>query len=826
MELFVDVILPLPLPGTFTYALPSEMAEGMVPGCRVIVPFGAKKIYTAVVMRLHSDRPQGYAVKAVMESLDQAPVLLPCQFRLWEWIADYYLCTLGEVCKAALPSGLKLESESMVMRNEDFEADTVLPAAEQNVLDILESHTEMSIGRLQRESGIRNILAPVRTLLERGALRMKEEVKRSYRPKTVCCVRLAEGWLDEERLSRLFDELKRSPKQAVLLATYLEQAGSETALRLKNDRLLQEVTKQELLRRSGVTSAVFHALAKRGPLETYEKETGRLPREVLPSFLTQVILTPAQQKAADAVREAFHTHPVCLLHGVTSSGKTEIYIHLIQEVLARGEQVLYLLPEIVLTTQLTDRLQRVFGSRLGIYHSKYPDAERVEIWQKQLSKTPYDIIVGVRSSVLLPFQRLGLVIVDEEHESSFKQQDPAPRYHARNAAIMLAAMNGAKTLLGTATPSLESYYNAQNGKYGLVTLTTRFKDVQLPEIEIVDIKELHRKRRMTGPFSPRLLTEMNRALQAHEQIILFQNRRGFAPMLECRDCGWVPKCQHCDVSLTFHKGLNRLTCHYCGYTCQLPVRCPSCGCTELTGRGFGTEKIEDDLRLLFPEARTARMDLDTTRSRSAYEKILDDFQQGRTDILVGTQMVTKGLDFERVSVVGILYADTMLTLPDFRSYERAFQMMAQVAGRAGRRQTRGRVILQTKSPDLPVIGQVMQNDYNGLYTQQLEERRMFCFPPFCRLVYMYIKHTREEVADRLAREAAICMRQLFADRVLGPDIPPVGRIQALYIRKIVLKIEPEASLAKVRDCLRQLRQRLLADERFRSARIYFDVDPV
>lgn len=826
MKLFVDVVLPLPLPGRFTYALSEDMAEGMVPGCRVIVPFGSKKIYTGVVMRMHTDPPQGYAVKALLERLDDTPVLLPLQLRLWEWIADYYLCTVGEVCKAALPSGLKLESESVVVRNEDFVADAVLPPAEQRLLDLLSETAEMSVSRLQRESGQRNILSPVRALLERGALRMKEEVKRTYRPKTQTCVRLSDDFLDEERLSRLFDELKRSPKQAALLTTYLELSEAEAALNLRNGKLLRETARQDLLRQSGAASSILGALLKRGVLETYEKTVGRLGREALPAALTESALSPAQQQAADAVRAAFRAHGVCLLHGVTSSGKTEIYVHLMQEVLAQGRQVLYLLPEIVLTTQLTDRLQRVFGSRLGIYHSKYPDAERVEIWQKQLSASPYDIIVGVRSSVFLPFQRLGLVIVDEEHESSFKQQDPAPRYHARNTAIMLASMSGAKTLLGTATPSLESYYNAQTGKYGLVELRTRFKDVQLPEIETVDIKELHRKRRMTGPFSPQLLAEVSRALEAREQVILFQNRRGFAPMLECHDCGWVPKCRHCDVSLTYHKGLNRLTCHYCGCTYDVPVRCPACGGTELTHRGVGTEKIEDDLHILFPEARVARMDLDTTRTRLAYEKILTDFQQGRTDMLVGTQMVTKGLDFERVSVVGILNADSLLTLPDFRSYERAFQMMAQVAGRAGRRQRRGKVILQTKNPDLPVIDQVVHNDYARLYKEQLEERRLFRFPPFCRLFYMYMKHTREDVVEVLAREAAVRMRRVFADRVLGPDVPPVGRIQLLYIRKIVLKVEPEASVSKVRACLRQIRQELLADERFRSAQVYFDADPV
>ena len=484
------------------------------------------------------------------------------------------------------------------------------------------------------------------------------------------------------------------------------------------------------------------------------------------------------------------------------------------------------MPEIVLTTQLTERLRKVFGSRLGIYHSKFSDAERVEVWQKQLSEHPFDLIVGVRSSVFLPFRNLGLILVDEEHEPTFKQQDPAPRYHARNVALVLAALSGAKTLLGTATPSFESYYLARTGKYGLVSLTTRYSDVALPEIEVIDIKDLQRKHRMTGPFSPRLLSEIRKALEAHEQVILFQNRRGFAPVVECQVCGWVPRCKNCDVSLTYHKGLSQLSCHYCGYTYPLPVRCPACESTDLIYRGFGTEKIEDTVRQLFPEARVARMDLDTTRSRSAYEQILGSFQAGQTDILIGTQMVTKGLDFERVRVVGILNADAMLSVPDFRSYERSFQMMAQVAGRAGRRNKRGLVILQTKSPDSEVISQVVHHDYLSHYLQQMEERRLFQYPPFCRLIYVYLKHRKEDVVKDLAQQMSLRLRQVFGSRILGPDVPPVGRVQLLYIRKIVVKIELSASLVKVREQLRAVQQAMMVHEEFRSAQIYFDVDPM
>ena len=521
----------------------------------------------------------------------------------------------------------------------------------------------------------------------------------------------------------------------------------------------------------------------------------------------------------------FREKNVCLLHGVTSSGKTEIYIHLIEKAIKAGKQVLYLLPEIALTAQITERLRKVFGHRLGVYHSKFPDAERVEIWKKQLGDQAYDVILGVRSSIFLPFKNLGLVIVDEEHENTYKQQEPAPRYHARSAAIMLASMYGAKVLLGTATPNVESYFNALSGKYGLVELKERYKGIQLPHIEKVDIKELSHQKRMKGPFSPMLVEEIRKALDNKEQVILFQNRRGFAPMLECHTCAWVPKCKNCDVSLTYHKGMNQMTCHYCGYTIPVPRMCPACGGTDLRNHGFGTERVEDDVKLVFPEARVARMDLDTTRTRTAYERIITDFEEGKTDILIGTQMVSKGLDFERVSVVGILNADTMLNYPDFRSFERAYQLMAQVAGRAGRKNKRGLVILQTKSPDLPVIQQIIQNDYEQLYYDQLAERQLFRYPPFYRLVYVYLKHRKEDVLNAATELMANQLRAGLGNRVLGPDKPPVGRIQTLFIKKMIIKVEQNDSMAKIRDYLQAVQRAVVADERFRSLIVYYDVDP-
>ena len=821
MEKFVDVILPLPLQASFTYALPPEMDGQVQIGCRVVVSFGRKKFYTGIVRNVHYLKPQEYEVKEVSAVLDEHPILVPLQFRFWEWLADYYLCTQGDVYKAALPSGLKLESETVVEYNPDFEATEPLSEREQKVLDLLAVEPEQTVTRLEKESGLKNILAVVKSLLEKDALFVKEELKRTYKPKTETRVRLTEAARNERRLHFFFDELqRRAPKQLDLLMKYIELSGC------LGEREVREVSKAELLKRSGATPAVFSGLVDKGVFEVYQQEVGRL-ETVSQAVMSLNELNVHQQRAFDEIRASFRVKNVCLLHGVTSSGKTEIYIHLIDEAIRQGKQVLYLLPEIALTTQITERLKRVFGSRLGIYHSKFPDAERVEVWQKQLSHEPYDIILGVRSSLFLPFQRLGLVIVDEEHENTYKQQDPAPRYHARNAAIILASMCGAKTLLGTATPSVESWYNAtEGGKYALVELKERYKEIQLPEIIPVDIKELQRKKRMNGPFSPLLLQYVREALEQKEQVILFQNRRGFAPMIECHTCGWVPKCKNCDVSLTYHKGLNQLTCHYCGYTQPVPRQCPACEGVDLRNRGFGTEKIEDDVKAIFPEARVARMDLDTTRTRTAYERIIHDFQQGRTDILIGTQMVSKGLDFDHVSVVGILNADSMMNYPDFRAYERAFQLMAQVAGRAGRKNKRGRVVLQTKSIDHPIIPQVMHNDFEGMVAGQLAERQLFRYPPYYRLVYVYLKHRNEQLLDVMAQTMAAKLRAVFGARVLGPDKPPVARIQTLFIRKIVLKIETNAPMARARQLLVQVQQEMVAEDRFKSLIVYYDVDPM
>ena len=823
MKKFVDVILPLPLPRYFTYSLSEEWADEVQMGCRVVVPFGRKKYYTAIVRNVHYCEPADYEVKEVSTLLDAHPILLPEQFKFWEWLADYYLCTQGDVYKAALPSGLKLESETMVEYNPDFESEVRLPEREQKILDLLSAEPEQCVTKLEKDSGLKNILSVIKSLLDKEAIFVKEELRRTYKPKTETRVRLANEVRNEKRLQELFDELARAPKQLDLLMKYIELSGILGGDGLKS--FPKEVNKKELLLRASASPAVFNGLVDKHIFEVYQQEVGRL-NSVLREILPINPLNDHQKMAHDEIVRSFQSKNVCLLHGVTASGKTEIYIHLIEETIRQGKQVLYLLPEIALTTQITERLQRVFGDRLGIYHSKFPDAERVEIWQKQLTEKGYDIILGVRSSVFLPFRNLGLVIVDEEHENTYKQQDPAPRYHARNAAIILAAMYGAKTLLGTATPSIETWHNASSGKYGLVELKERYKEIQLPEIIPVDIHELHRKKRMNGPFSPLLLQYIHEALDQKQQVILFQNRRGFAPMIECNTCGWVPKCKNCDVSLTFHKGLNQLTCHYCGYTYQLPHKCPACEGTDLRNRGFGTEKIEDDIKILFPEAAVARMDLDTTRTRSAYERIIADFEQGKTDILIGTQMVSKGLDFDHVSVVGILNADTMLNYPDFRSYERAFQLMAQVAGRAGRKNKRGRVILQTKSIDHPIIAQVIHNDFDQMVAGQLAERQMFHYPPYYRLVYVYLKNRNEQLLDLMAQTMSGKLRAVFGNRVLGPDKPPVARIQTLFIRKIIVKIEYNAPMARARELLVQVQKEMVAEDRFKSLIAYYDVDPM
>ena len=755
---YADVVLPLPLEGFFTYSIPESFQQEGLVGCRVVVPFGKTKTYVALVVRIHDITPKGYKVKPLKQRIDQSPIVNALQLNLWTWISSYYLSAMGDIYKAALPSGLKAED--------------------------------------------------------------------GYKPSTELYVALAPAFQSEPSLHIALNMLKRATKQLDAFTCFLHLSHwDEIGVDVQTEKIV-EITRDELVNASAQTLNVINELVKRGLLVTYEKEVGRLNDGGEPHPERVNKLNPAQQKAMDEIRLKMESKNCVLLHGVTSSGKTEIYINLIQQEIEHGRQVLYLLPEIALTVQIMSRLKKVFGRRLGIYHSKYSDAERVEIWQKQLSDEPYDVILGARSAVLLPFQRLGLVIVDEEHETSYKQQDPAPRYHARSVALVLAQMTGAKTLLGTATPSIETYRNATTGKYGLVNLTTRYSGVELPETEIVDIGDLRRRKMMAGMFSPLLLGKIREAIERGEQAIVFQNRRGYAPLIECKQCGWVPHCNHCDVSLTLHKTTNQLVCHYCGFTYQVPDICPACGCKELRPKGSGTERIEDALHEAFPEANIARMDLDTTRTRNAYERIIRDFSTGRTNILIGTQMVTKGLDFDKVSVVGILNADNMLNYPDFRAYEHAYMMMAQVGGRAGRRGKRGLVVIQTYSPNLPVISQVTRGDYLGMYNDQLSERLQFHYPPFYHLIYLYMKHSNDKTVEMAAVEVSSWLRQWFGDRVKGPVKPDVGKIKTLNIRMVVLKLENGIDMAKVRQYLKRAREAILADKRYSTLTIYFDVDPV
>lgn len=726
---------------------------------RVVVPCGQKKTYTALCVEVTDKKPDiGVKnIKCIYSVLDDMPMLLPQQLKLWQWMADYYMCTLGDIYKAALPAGLKAED--------------------------------------------------------------------GYRPKTETYVGLTEKFHDEMALNIALDMVSRYEKQQKALAGYLELShwAEISGTAIPDD--IKEITQTELCNVTHCTTPTVKSLVKRGILEIYQKEVGRLNTDGEFTPQNAKLLNEAQQEAYNQVLMQFMKKNVVLLHGVTSSGKTEIYIHLILKALQDQKQVLFLLPEIALTVQIMERLQRVFGSRLGIYHSKYSDAERVEIWKKQVSACPYDIIIGARSAALLPFKNLGLVIIDEEHETSYKQQDPAPRYHARSAAIMLASMYGAKTLLGSATPCMETYTNAKNGKFGYVRLDKRYKDIALPKIEVVDVKDMTRRKMMKGPFSPRLLEAIQESLDNNKQVILFQNRRGFVPIVECQDCGWIPKCEHCDVSLTMHKNINLLTCHYCGYTYAIPKVCPKCGGIHLRGRGFGTEKIEDQIMELFPEAKVARMDLDTTRTKNAYARIIEDFAYGKTNVLIGTQMITKGLDFDRVQLVGILDADSMLNYPDFRAYEHSYMMLQQVSGRAGRKGKQGLVILQTKSADLPVIEQVAANDSKTFYEDLDEERRLFNYPPYTRLIYVYLKHQHDNVVESAALMLGSILRGWFGERILGPDKPAVARVKSMCIRKIMIKLENGIDQKKVREYLRMAQKQILQDKQYAALQIFYDVDP-
>lgn len=821
-RLYAEVILPLPLFGTFTYSIPTTLEGKAAVGHRVIVPFGRKKYYTGIIESITPVAPEGFEVKDISSVLDPWPVVKHPQLKLWEWIAEYYLCTAGDVYKAAVPAGLKVESETFIELNPDYEEmpDSRMTDREAIIMQSLDHNGKMTPAEISKKTGLNSIESTISSMVERRMLIIAEKLIERYRPKKETLVRLAVDRNDNEAMHKVFDAVKGAKKQEMMLITLLDNLNKR-----QQQQLPPEVPRQHLLEQSGLSPAILAALASKGIVEIFTREINRFNYTGTEQGEIPKLSAP-QSEALDSIHRMFIDKNVTLLHGVTSSGKTEIYIHLIDYILKKGSQALYLVPEIALTTQLTRRLQKVFGKRVIIYHSKFSDNERVDIWKRMLHDPSPCVVIGARSSLFLPFSRLGLVIVDEEHESSYKQFDPAPRYNARDCAIVLASMHGAKTLLGSATPAIETYYKALNGRYGLVTLSERYEGVQLPLIEIVDLNDERRRGRISGPMSARLAMMSREAVKGGEQVILFHNRRGFAPVVVCKQCGYVPKCQNCDVSLTYHRKAGEMVCHYCGATYKLPTICPACKEPAIEVYGYGTERIEEIAESSFPGARIMRMDLDTTRNKDSYLNIINDFSLGKADILVGTQMVTKGLDFERVSLVGILNADNLINFPDFRASERAFNMLEQVAGRAGRRNKRGLVIVQTSQPAHPILSYLQAHNYEGFYEHELEERRRYGYPPFTRVINIYLKHRDEDLLIRAAAGYAETLRHLFGNRILGPDEPHIARIQSLYIRKIMLKVEIQASMSKVKAILRSVYEAQMADKSLRSLVVYYDVDPM
>ncbi len=823
--IFAEVLLPVPIQGTFTYRVPVEMQRSLRVGHRVIVPFGRRKSYTGIVSALTPVEPQGYEVKEIVMKIDDAPIVRHPQLKFWNWVADYYLCTPGDVMKAAVPAGLKIESETFISPVAGWEEDASdrLSPRESVLLEALLASGEKKVmlDALARKTGIPAVGPAVNSLLARGAVMISENLVERYHPRKETFVSVAAERGDGGRLHELFDSVKRGSRQEAALIALIEMSGFmkqavETPL---------EVTRAQLMERAGVTSTVVSAMGKKGIVNIYKKDVGRFSFAGTASG-TLPELSDAQKEALDAVHKSWLGHPVTLLHGVTSSGKTEIYIHLIDYAMRNGRQVLFLVPEIALTTQLTARLQRVFGEKVIIYHSKFSDSERVEIWKKMLDSSEPCVVIGARSGVFLPFGSLGLVIVDEEHESAYKQQDPAPRYNARDAAIVLASMHGAKTLLGSATPAVDTYWKALNGRFGLVSLTERFGGMSLPRMELVDMTEARKKGEVSGIFSSTTRRLVNTALAEGHQAILFLNRRGYAPVARCRQCGYVPKCDRCDVSLTYHRRFDKLVCHYCGTPYAVPEVCPACKEPGIEVLGYGTERIEEEVEGFFPDATMLRMDLDTTRSKDGYDRIIDDFSAGKAQILVGTQMVTKGLDFGNVTVVGVVNADAVINFPDFRSSERAFNMIEQVAGRAGRKNSDGVVSIQTYSPAHPLFPFILSHDYLGFYGHEIAERERYSYPPFVRVIYIYVKHKDPARVAVVAADMAERMRRLLGNRVSGPEEPSVARIQTLYIRRIMLKIETNASISKVKELFRDVRIEMANGGRLSGATVYCDVDPM
>jgi primosomal protein N' (replication factor Y) len=820
--LFVNVLLPLPVAGYFTYRVPFDFNDEVEAGKRVVVQFGKKKVYTALIHSVTEKAPK-VETKYILGVLDLHPVVNQFQFRLWEWIASYYCCTVGEVMNAALPSALKLASESKVRIVPGVELSTkILSEKEYNLLRALKENGALSITDASRFADQVKIIPLIHNLIEKGYIVTEEEIRERFTPKTLSFIKLTEAYSSEEQLQQIYNKLEqKAPKQLDLLIEYIQLSKIMSANPV-------EVSRKELFARIDDGASKFKALEKKGVFEEYDKEISRLNYRQATHTADSIVLTSEQSRALQEITDSFTAKNVTLLHGVTSSGKTEIYIKLIRQMLDEGKQVLYLLPEIALTSQIINRLQKYFGNEVGVYHSRYNENERVEIWQHVAGtgSQSFNVLLGARSAMFLPFNNLGLIIIDEEHDASYKQYDPAPRYNARDAAVFLASMHGAKVLLGSATPAIESFYNASQGKYGISSLSERFGGLLLPQIKLVNLKEEHRKKTMQSIFSSALVREIEAALAANEQVILFQNRRGFSLHIDCENCGWIPHCVQCDVSLVYHKNQNQLRCHYCGYTTRIPDKCPDCGHTHLVMKGFGTEKIEEELSLIFPAARISRMDLDTTRSRFAHQKLIAAFEEHKVDILVGTQMVTKGLDFDHVSLVGILNADSLLSYPDFRAFERGFQLMAQVAGRAGRKNKQGKVLIQAFNPSHPILGMVLEHNYEAMYLSQLTEREKFNYPPFCRIVQLSLRHVNADLINKAADELAKTLRGLFGKRVLGPEYPTVSRIRNQYLKNILLKFEKGIPLPKAKDEIRNAIIKLNANPEYKQVRVLIDVDPM
>ncbi|MGM0550585.1 MAG: replication restart helicase PriA [Bacteroidota bacterium] len=820
-QTYADIVLPLAVPRPYTYHVPEGLAAQVSPGKRVVVQFGKRKYYTGLIWEVHNRKPDYSPVKDLTEVLDEAPVLIPFQQKLWEWIAHYYMACLGDLYKAALPAGLKMESDTYVFYHADEVEIVDLGSSEMLLLDYLREQSGVRLHELRDAMQGQVPHAALKRLVDKGLVIMQERLRETYKAKEERILSLPPAYAEGKHLEEAFLALERAPKQLEVLMKFLQTSRHFSANPepfLKRSQFLKLI--------EGKTHGI-KALVDKGFLKEESVEVSRLSLMEKGSIPIKD-LSPAQQEAKEAAEKGFSDGKVVLLHGVTSSGKTEIYIHLINAALKKGEQVLYLLPEIALTTQIIQRLKAVFGDKVGIYHSKFSDAERVETYHNLLNdegEKKYQVILGVRSSIFLPFDKLGLIIVDEEHENSYKQYDPAPRYHARDAAIVLARYHGAQVLLGTATPSIESYFNARAGKYHLVELFSRYQDIKLPQIVLADTQKARRQRKMKSIFTADLFNAMNVALENKEQVILFQNRRGFSPYVECEICGWIPRCNDCDVSLTYHKYGNKLVCHYCGHAEPLPVRCGACGSHKLATKGFGTEKIEDEVQLLFPKAKVARLDLDATRKKHAYQQIIGDFQEGHIDVLIGTQMVSKGLDFDRVHLVGILNADNLMFFPDFRAYERSFQLLAQVSGRAGRKHKQGKVFVQTNHPEHSVLKQVLENDYLSMYKEQLIERKSFAYPPFYRLIEVTLKHKDEQLLRRATSFLAPLLQNRFPGITLGPQKPLIGRIQTYHILQFVLKVPRSASFQKAKEILREQIDLLEQERRFGALRINLNVDP-